>query len=1531
MDDRALRLALEALLDEPTLKSTHRASIERGLTDLKTQRITPDEWEYLCYLIEHYGASTPLPADPVAALIAAFQDKLPSVDPIALSTGIHALVGGDTAQLDGKSLALTIERRGQTQIANLAERNVVMGNLNQLDISVHIPIPDARFDSLMQAAFQRQTHERITNAAQQTESDRLLNLRLQGFVGRDNELAAIRAQIATVRPTGGYVLIKSEAGEGKSSIIAKLIQDAGFAQTPHHFIALTTGRDYQLSLLRAVVAQLILKHRLPVSYFPEESYSTMKGEFARILDELSKHGIQETIYLDGLDQLPPEGDRLIDLSFLPSQPPPGIVIVLGSRPDEAFKPLHHLNKAAYHLPPMSEIDAFTVWRSVQSGVADTLFHDLYTALKGNALFVYLAADTIRNQSVVDMASLIRQIEQNPKDIFGIKLERIKNRSEHRWPTIWRPMLALLVVTQEPLPMRVIGRLLGQPRAVIQDAVWVMGGLVSQGSDQRVALHHLLFREYIQAHEFDSEELHDIHQRLADWCAQDGDAIWADHRDALEQARRVYARHHYITHLALAENWPTLWRVLDAGDYGAQKTRFDPSMRLYALDLDRGRESAIKAGQSTEEHIQHLPRLWKYSLLRTSLTNRVDQWPNKVFAILATIGQTHEVLERIELLSSTRKQVQCWDTILPWCDTQQQKTMLVRLYQVAGHLSGIDEIFTLSIIAKITIMLGENEQAIGILDHALAIAHTLKTPEQCNEAIRAITKITTMLATNEHVLGILDRSFTIAQCIDHANYRSEALSVIAAAIAVHGDRGRVLTRNQMIDTSGRRNETISVIAAAIAVHGDIDYALTITQSIDNPVQYILAIAFIANILTILDKPEHVLGILDRALFIAQSIDNPEQRDKAMGAIAAVIVTHGDIDRALSIAQSIDNVWQRDSSLAEIAVVIATHGDIDRALSIAQSIDPPKGHTLTLAAIAVAIATHGNIDRALSITQSIEHTKERAETMSSVAVAAATHGDIDRAVIIAQSINSWQYSETMSSVAVAAATHGDINRALSITQSIESTKERAETMSRIAEVAVTYGQHEQALAILNMALSSITQSVNEAWQQRDEAIKAIAVAIATNGDIDRALTIAQSIDNIWERYQTLGILAEAIAGYGDIDHALTIAQSIDDPVQCTWALAAIAEVTITRGQDQQALAILNMAQTITHAIDNAKGRAMAFPAIAEVTATHGDIDHALSITQSIDGSWERNRTLAAIVEAIASHGNIDRALSIAQSIDNPEQRNKAMGAIAAVIVTRGDIDRALSIAQSIDNVWQRDSTLAEIVVVIASHGDIDRALTIAQSIDPQKERAEALAAIAEFTVTPGQRKQALEILNTTLTIFHTLDDQLGLHDEVIGAIAVAIASHGDIDRALSITQFIGNTWPRRDNTVGAIAKVAATHGDIDRALSIAQFIDNLDRRDNAVGAIAEATATRGDTDRALTIAQSIDDPTLRAQTFHVILQKAQSVIGILRILHHEWFRSLRSTDVWAMTVISTPLINEYPWLGVTMLDAEEWVNVQLKRLE
>ena len=665
MDDLDLHLALEALRTNPAAHTYHER-ITRGMEAIEQGTLTPFERDALHRLLARFSISMPLSPDPVAALIATFQDKLPTYDPAAVATAIQHALAQRPATLNGAPVTITMNGDTYAHQANLAIGNQVGGNLVQ--VTVTIPIPDARFDALLATALKTHEHEktreRLINAAQQIESDRLLNLRLQGFVGRVNELAAIRERIAAMRPTGGYVLIKAAAGEGKSSSIAKLIQEAGIAQTPHHFIALTTDRAYQLGLLRAVVAQLILKHGLTVSYFPEESYPAMKGEFARILDELAKQGIHETIYLDGLDQLQPEIDGSRDLSFLPPQPPPSIVIVLGSRPDETLKPLEILHRVDYDLPPLSEPDALALWRSVQPGVADGLLHDLYTALKGNALFVHLAADTMHHQSVIDATSLIRQIEQNPQNLFGITLGRIKRVPQSKWDTVWKPMLALLLVAQEPLRLDVLGDLLGHDHDTMQDAVWILGGLVSQGVDQRVALHHLLFRDYLATSVFNTREIKRWHQRLADWCAIDLDAIWIDDRDAVEQARRMYARHHYVTHLALAENWPILWQVLDAGDYGEQKTRFDPSTRLYALDLDRGRESAITAGQSVEEHIQHLPRLWKYSLLRTSLTSRVDQWPDDLFVVLAMMGRTQEVLERIELISDFNRQVRIWKKIIP---------------------------------------------------------------------------------------------------------------------------------------------------------------------------------------------------------------------------------------------------------------------------------------------------------------------------------------------------------------------------------------------------------------------------------------------------------------------------------------------------------------------------------------------------------------------------------------------------------------------------------------------------------------------------------------------------------------------------------------------------------------------------------------------------------------------------------------------------------------------------------------------------
>ncbi len=87
-----------------------------------------------------------------------------------------------------------------------------------------------------------------------------------------------------------------------------------------------------------------------------------------MLDAITLKGAQEVIFSDGLDQLKEEADGERDLSFLPDNPPQGIVFVLGTRPNETLQPLklrkpHH----TYHFPGLirGDFDLILQHRNVQ--------------------------------------------------------------------------------------------------------------------------------------------------------------------------------------------------------------------------------------------------------------------------------------------------------------------------------------------------------------------------------------------------------------------------------------------------------------------------------------------------------------------------------------------------------------------------------------------------------------------------------------------------------------------------------------------------------------------------------------------------------------------------------------------------------------------------------------------------------------------------------------------------------------------------------------------------------------------------------------------------------------------------------------------------------------------------------------------------------------------------------------------------------------------------------------------------------------
>src|SRR6266702_2614471 len=241
--------------------------------------------------------------------------------------------------------------------------------------------------------------------------------RLDNFVGRQVELAHIRQHIEALLPTGGYLAITGLAGQGKSSIIAKLVDEHHGANAIHHFIPPNPGLGYQVSLLRDLLAQLIVKHgELPEFYVASENRAVLRNYFANALTEIGALKRQEVIFIDGLDQLVEDYNGERDLSFLPSKLPKGIVLVIGTRPDDAQKPLQMREPSIeYQLPNLKREDFDLLLDKRRVTISTALADQIYQVMQQNALFLSLAAHELAVDKKARPEEIIRRVADNPEN------------------------------------------------------------------------------------------------------------------------------------------------------------------------------------------------------------------------------------------------------------------------------------------------------------------------------------------------------------------------------------------------------------------------------------------------------------------------------------------------------------------------------------------------------------------------------------------------------------------------------------------------------------------------------------------------------------------------------------------------------------------------------------------------------------------------------------------------------------------------------------------------------------------------------------------------------------------------------------------------------------------------------------------------------------------------------------------------------------------------------------------------------------
>jgi tetratricopeptide (TPR) repeat protein len=246
----------------------------------------------------------------------------------------------------------------------------------------------------------------------------------------------------------------------------------------------------------------------------------------------------------------------------------------------------------------------------------------------------------------------------------------------------------------------------------------------------------------------------------------------------------------------------------------------------------------------------------------------------------------------------------------------------------------------------------------------------------------------------------------------------------------------------------------------------------------------------------------------------------------------------------------------------------------------------------------------------------------------------------------------------------------------------------------------GQVEGAIEVAGLVLGNVSK-------------RELAASWASKELFDRALKVAEGIENAWERARALREIAEGMWKAGMFDQALKVAEGIEDAWRRARALREIAEEMAKAGM-----------------IDWAK----------EV------FEQALKVAEGIEDAWRRARALREIAGEMAKAGVQDEALwrdalKVAEGIEDADERAWALRAIAEGMAKAGMFDRALKVAEGIEDAWERAETLREIAEGMWKAGMFDQALKVAEGIEEAWRRAWALREIAEWMGKAGVQDEAL----------------------------------------------------------------------------------------------------------------------------------------------------------------------------------------------
>jgi tetratricopeptide (TPR) repeat protein len=388
-------------------------------------------------------------------------------------------------------------------------------------------------------------------------------------------------------------------------------------------------------------------------------------------------------------------------------------------------------------------------------------------------------------------------------------------------------------------------------------------------------------------------------------------------------------------------------------------------------------------------------------------------------------------------------------------------------------------------------------------------------------------------------------------------------------------------------------------------------------------------------------------LSEARRLATNVDDPFRRAQILEQTAAVAIGLGDavtacgmLREAFDAARAITDRSLRDLALKEIAVSQSRCADVSAALRTMEQISDRGTRDTVSSALVDALVSAGQLGSALSVARGIYAPVTISHALRKIAVAQARGERFADARALADEIPD------------------DMLRALAV-----------------ADIGAFHANigNEQALETAR----SIARRVRPA-AQREAALGYVAAVQAQSGNVQDALSTADSIKGPATRAYALARIADVLLQAGDpvqadelLNRAVALTRTARPSETTAIVLCEIAATLIVAGHKAGAISALEMAFSSAASVRKHRWDTTIFEIIARAQARAGAVRPALATAEKIPASGARALVIHDILAARAEAGGAAEAVEIARSFRDPQVEIAGLFGIVGAQAAGGDI--------------------------------------------------------------------------------------------------------------------------------------------------------------------------------------------------------------------------------------------------------------------